>query len=92
MRVLKLHCFFYKEIQNFKIVPKLPFVFLQRNTEFWELYPNGHSYFPQGNTKCNYCIINLLFFLKIVKKLKIWFRDTLFRFFTMKNEIRSIEL
>ena len=22
--------------------------------EILQLYPNGHSYFPQGNTKCNY--------------------------------------
>ena len=28
------HSFFYREIQNFAVVPKRPFVFLQRNTEF----------------------------------------------------------
>ena len=28
--------------------------FLEGNREFLKLYPNGHSYFPQGNTKSNY--------------------------------------
>ena len=31
-----------------------PFVFLQKNTEFWKLYPNVYSYFPQVNTKSIY--------------------------------------
>ena len=28
------HLFFHSEIQNFTVVPKRPFVFLQRNTKF----------------------------------------------------------
>ena len=29
------HSFFYSEIRNFTVVPKLPFVFLLRNTKFY---------------------------------------------------------
>ena len=83
--------FFITKHKIFKNTTKRLFIFLQRNTEFWIFYPNGHLYFPQGNKKSNYKSTNLVLFLKTgKKKLKIRFRDTLFRFFTIKNEIRNI--
>ena len=37
--------FFYPEIQNFTNAPERPFVFSQRDTKFWKLHPNDHSFF-----------------------------------------------
>ena len=39
------HSFFYREMQNFTVVPKRPFTFLKRNAKFWKLCPNGYSLF-----------------------------------------------
>ena len=47
------HSFFTVKCKILKTLPKRPFMFLQRNIEFWKLYPNSHLYFPQGNTKSN---------------------------------------
>ena len=68
-----------------KTVPKRPLGFLQRNTEFWKLYPNSHSYFPQGNTKSKLFPSSKFHFSKTEKFKKIWFRDILFRFFFTKK-------
>ena len=48
------HSFFYIEAQNFENCTHAVIRFLQRYTELWKLYPNGHYYFPQGNAKSNY--------------------------------------
>ena len=125
MSVLKRSLYFYKEIQNVTVVPKLPFVFfnkienfenctqttirfftmkhkilktatkrtfmfLHKNIEFWKLYPNDYFYFPKVNARSNYLSSIWFCFLKLGKKLKTWFRDTLFCFLTMKNETRNI--
>ena len=55
--------FFTMKHKILKTATKRPFMFLQRNTEFWKLYPNGHSYFPQRNTKSDYFINNQFSFV-----------------------------
>ena len=43
--------YFYSEIQNFKVVLKWPFVFLQRNAKFWNCTQAAISLFLQWNTE-----------------------------------------
>ena len=58
--------FFYNETQDFENCTQTAIRFLQRNTEFWKLYLNGNSYFPQGNTRSNY-LSSIFFHISFLK-------------------------
>ena len=90
IRVQNGYSLFYKEIQNFTVVPKRSFVFLQRNEKFWKLYSDGHLFFynkTQNFETCYQAVIHNFTtkyrILKVVPKRPLVFP-------TRKYEIWSI--
>ena len=83
------HSFFYSKIQNFTVVPKRPFVFLQRSTKFYSCTQTVIR-FLQRSTKFYSCTQTSIRFLQRNTKFRIVPKWPLFFFITKQKILKCV--
>ena len=76
--------FLKEKFDILETVRKRPVVLSLWKTKFSKLYPNGHSFFQQRNTRFNY-LVSIYFRSLKANFLKKWVWDILFHFLTFEK-------